>query len=321
MTDEDETEVLIAQLQDPSRSNQALMGLLSRGREIVPALIEYLRTTKPSTVAEGRRLAVEGLSTLKGEEALDGLIEVATERLGEIPNPAVRLAEESVVSAAALALADFPQPRARQALLSLLQRQPLSGTAEAFEKLKDPRAVPVLVSWLEDDFVAETAARAILAIGQSAIPWLLMSLRRKNYIHESETGSSQRRRARILEILEALAGNDVAAVFDQHLNDPVQAVRWQAILSLARHGTGEQKQRALRGALQLLDARDGSLRTDASELLASNFEMCTDLIEEEIRRRRENGEREQALTPQETPLEILLRIHRQGAKPMEAAPS
>ncbi|MGH9395921.1 MAG: hypothetical protein ACRD18_03590 [Terriglobia bacterium] len=101
-----------------------------------------MRTSKLSTVAEPRLLAVEGLSILKGGQALEVLIEVATESLGDIPDPVVRFAEEAVASRAAFALADFTDASAHEALLKLLHRKPLAGVAEAFEKLRDTHALP-----------------------------------------------------------------------------------------------------------------------------------------------------------------------------------
>jgi PBS lyase HEAT-like repeat len=181
-----------------SRSGEALMALLALGRDSVPALVGFLRSTKPSSLPEGRLLAVEGLSILKGPAALAALIVVATQSLANIRDPAVRLGEETVASRAASALADFPDPHAREALLELLNEKPLIGVAEAFEKLGDPRAIPRLVSWLGEDFVAEAAGRAIVVCGCAAVPALLDSLRAKDEWYGSESGKSQRRRARAL---------------------------------------------------------------------------------------------------------------------------
>lgn len=115
---------LITQLADPSRNSQALLVLLAEGEETVPVLAEFLRSSKPSSLPEPRFLAVEGLGILKGPEALEALITVATEKLGEISDPVVRLAEETVVSRAALALADFPdESLARETLLELLKEK------------------------------------------------------------------------------------------------------------------------------------------------------------------------------------------------------
>src|SRR5579884_2382740 len=91
------TKTLIEQLRDPTQSHRA-----------VPALAEFLRPSKPSSLSEPRLMAVECLSILKGPEALEALITVCKERLNEIADSIVRLAEEAVVSRAASALADYP---------------------------------------------------------------------------------------------------------------------------------------------------------------------------------------------------------------------
>jgi HEAT repeat protein len=307
-----ETSVLIAQLQDPSRSNQALLGLLAQGREAVPALAEFLRSTKPSTVAEGRLLAVEGLSILKGEAALNALIEVATKRMADIPDPAVRLAEESVVSRAARALADFSGPRVRETLLKLLEGTPLVGVAEALEKLKDSRAIPRLIAWLEDDFVAHAAGRAVLTIGRPAVPALLASLSERQTQYGAETRTRQRRRARVLEILEALIEPEEIASLQSSLEDPAEGVRWNAANIFVRLGNHRQQRRGIQVVLSLLDTSDSFLRADCEELLTSYYEVGQDMIEKAIQARREKGESEIAMLPRETTLEVLLRIQRRA---------
>src|SRR5579885_461964 len=182
-------ETLIKELQDPSRSNLALLALLAKGDAAVPALAEFLSSSKPSSLPEARLLAVEGLSILKGPKALETLIAVASERLADIPDPVIRLAEETVASRAASGLVEFADdPHAVQTLLELLKGKPLTGVAEAFTKLKDVRAIPGLVGWLGEDFVAECARQAILACGDVSLPALLASLRYKEIRNGSEIG-------------------------------------------------------------------------------------------------------------------------------------
>lgn len=314
----DDTESLIAQLQDPSRSNKAVLALMWKGRSSVPALAQFLRTSRPSTVPDARRLAVEALNVLAGPEALDALIEIATERLAEIPDPAVRLAEEIVCSRAACALADFPDSRARETLLRLLNGKPLIGVAEAFEKLRDMRAIPRLVRWLEDDFVADPARRAILAVGRPAVPALLESLRIKESLYGAETGMSQRRHVRCLDILAELAEPEEMTLVEDALRDLAEAVRWYAARALIRRGSGPQKKRAFQVALKLLDSFDSYVREDCEEFLTSHFDIGPELVEEEIRMRRADGETEQGYLSRESTLAILLRIYRKGGSSRRA---
>ncbi len=306
---------LIEQLRDPTRSHQALLALLMKGEDAVPALAAFLRSSKPSSLPEPRLLAVEGLSILKGSETLEALIAVATERLGEIADPVIRLAEEGVVSRAALALGDFPdEPRARETLLELLQEKPLAGVAEAFMKLKDPRAIPGIVSWLEEDFVAEAAGRAIVACGPVAIPSLLESLREKHVRYGSEAGMSRRRRARILAILCELARPAGIDGLEDLLGDPAEGVRWNAVRLFLEKGSAAQQARAYRIGTKFLDSMEKFLRAECEELLLAHFDLGRELIEEEINRRRMMGKTEKNFEPRETTLAILLRIVRKGSE-------
>ena len=318
MRSQDAIRALVEQLGDPSRSSQALLRLLVKGEEGVRALAEFLRSSKPSSVPEARLLAVEGLSILKGPEGLSALISVASERRDDIPDPVVRLAEETVASRAALALADFSKPRAREALLKLLEGRPLIGVAEAFEKSKDLRAIPNLVAWLEDDFVAELVSRAIRACGRWAFSALLESLGQKHIQHGRETGMSQRRRARILEILADVIREGEVDLIQDLLDDPVESVRLNAARAVLARGNHAQQERAFEVGLQLLDSSDRGNRASSEEILLEHFDVGCHLVEQEIQRREAAGESEQQLFPRESTLVVLLRIRKKGRQLMEA---
>lgn len=312
-----EIEALIEELNNPIQCDQALLALIGEGKAAVPALVEFLRTAKPSSLPQARLLAVEGLGLLKGDDALDALIAVATERLAEITDPVVRLAEESVASRAALALADFSDPRALETLLRLAPGKPLVGVAEAFEKLRDRRAVPHLVRWLEDDFVAEPAARAIRAFGRAAMPSLLESLNERRRQHGIETRLSQRRRWRILEILDVLLEGDEISVLEAFLGDPVEEVRLKAANAILNHGNPDQQRRAFKIGLRLLDSHERDIRAAAEELLRGHLAAGPDLLEEEIQKRRAAGESEHIIFPRESALALLVRIQRQTNRSAE----
>jgi len=308
-------ETLIKELQDPSRSNLALLALLAKGDAAVPALAEFLSSSKPSSLPEARLLAVEGLSILKGPKALETLIAVASERLADIPDPVIRLAEETVASRAASGLVEFADdPHAVQTLLELLKGKPLTGVAEAFTKLKDVRAIPGLVGWLGEDFVAECARQAILACGDVSLPALLASLRYKEIRNGSEIGASQRRRARILDILCELARSEDIDDLEILLEDPVEGVRGNAVRLFLEKGQVELQIRAFRVGIEFLDSSDKSVRAECEELLLAHFEVGEKLIEEEIHRRRTMGEREESLQPRETTLAVLHRILCKGQR-------
>ncbi len=318
MPSQEATNALLGQLGDPRRSSEALLALLMKGEEGVRALAEFLRTSKPSCLPEARLLAVEGLSILKGPEALSALVGVASERLDEISDPVVRLAEETVASRAALALADFPKPRAREVLLQLLKGRPLIGVAEAFEKSWDLRAILYLVSWLEDDFVAEPAGRAIRVCGRWAFSALVESLGKKDTQDDRETGMSQRRRARILEILADLLHTEEINLIEDLLDDPVEAVRLNTARAVLGPGNRVQQERAFGVALRLLDSMGRGIRESSEEILVAHFGIGHHLVEQEIQRRELAGESAHDFFPKETTLVILHRIRKKGRQLTEA---
>ncbi len=313
------TKKLLQQLADPTQSNQALLAIMLKGNEGVHALAEYLRTSKPSSLPEARLLAVEGLSTLKGPEAFSALVYVAGERLDEIPDPVIRLAEETVASRAAEALGDFPGPLARDVLLELAKGKHLIGVAEAFAKAWDVRAVSYLVSWLGDDFVAEAAGRALRRGGRSAFSTLIDSLREERGAQEIESRMSRRRRrARILEILDELILPDEIHLIEDLLDDPFEMVRLNTARMILSKGSAAQQNRAFHVALSLLDSTTRVLRAQCEEILQEHFAVGHSLIEQEIERRENLRELPKQFFPRESTLRILLRIQRKGRQIMEA---
>jgi len=309
---QDATSGLLEQLGDPSRSSQALLALLMKGHEGVRALVEFLRSSKPSSLPEARLMAVEGLSIVKDPEALSALIDVAGEPLDEIPDPVIRLAEQTVASRAARMLADFSNPRAREALLKLVKGKPLTGVAEAFEKSWDLRAIAYLVSWLEEDFVAEAASRALRVCGRFAFSPLIDSLAEKHIQYDRETGMSQRRRARILEILADLLRSEEINLIEDLLDDSVEAVRLNAARAVLGRGIRCQQERAFEVALRLLDSSDRGIRASSEEILLEHFGVGRHLVEQEIRRRELAGDSAQEFFPKESTLVILHRIRKKG---------
>jgi hypothetical protein len=318
MPNQEAIRALIEQLGDPSRSSQALLALLIKGEDGVRALEDFLLSSKPSCLPEARLLAVEGLSILKGPDVFSVLVGVASQRLDEISDPVVRLAEETVASRAALALADFHTPHAREALLKLLVGKPLVGVAEAFAKSWDLRAIPYLVSWLEDDFVAEAAGRAVRVCGRMAFSALIESLAEKQIQNDRETGMSQRRRARILEILADLLRSEEIELIEALLHDPVEAVRLNAARAVLSKGNGVQKESAFQVALPSLDSSDRGVRASSEETLVEHFGVGYHLVELEIRRRELAGESAQEFFPKESTLVILHRIRKKGRQLKES---
>jgi HEAT repeat protein len=301
---------LLDQLADPVRSSQALLAIMMKGEAGARLLAEFLRNSRPSSIPEARLLAVEGLGTLKGAQAFDALAAIACGSLDAIDDPVVRLAEETVQSRAAEALGEFGSPSAREILLKLLRGKPLIGAAEAVAKSWDIRAIPSLIAWLEDDFVAEAAARALERGGRCAFAPLIDALREKHLRFGEETGMSKRRRARILEILADLLRPHETALIEDLLEDPDERVRVNAARAVLEKGIEDQQTHAYQCALRLLDSPSSAIRAASEDLLAAHIERGRALVESEIERREGRGESATEFFPHESTLRILHRIQR-----------
>lgn len=311
---------LIDQLNDPTKCHSALTTLIATGKEAVPFLAGFLRSSKPSSLPEARLLAVEGLRILRGALALEVLMEVSSYELARIVDPAVRLGEETVVSRAALALAEFQNANAHEALLQLAKGKPLAGVAVAYTRIRDPRALPYLVKWLEDDYCSEVSMHAIRGYGRAAAPALLGSLRQVTSRFGRETRLSARRRARILDLLAEIIRRHELQHLIPLLDDPAECVRLNAARAVLRAGDQIQQQRAYQTALGLLDSFERSLRAEAEETLAAHLEIGIQLLEEEILKHRAAGESESQWFPRESALAILIRLYKKRNQHQEALP-
>ncbi len=99
-----------------------------------------------SGASTGKREAIElrdgDKKRFGGKGVLKAVNEVATEALSKTSDLMVHLAEEAVVSRAALASAEFPDDLyERETLFFLPGEKPLIGVAEAHEKVKDCHAI------------------------------------------------------------------------------------------------------------------------------------------------------------------------------------
>jgi len=145
----------------------------------------------------------------------------------------------------------------------------------------DLRAIPYLVSWLEDDFAAD-AASAPSPWRRFAFSPLIESLREKHTRFGHETGMSQRRRARILEILDDLMRSEEIHLIEDLLDDLVEIVRLNAARVVLNKGAGTQQEHAFEVGLRLLDSSDRAVRASSEEIVLENFAVGHHLVEQEI---------------------------------------
>jgi hypothetical protein len=189
---------LMEQLDSLIDGESAAAHLVACGQVAVEPLRRFVLESPPRGVPQPRCWAVQALA---GLGAKDILIEYLQR---EIPStdPVVRLAEEAVQRAAALALAaEWHTDDVFDILLTLTARRPIPGIIEALGRFERRDAVPLLVHALGDDFCrpwAETALERVASRDRDLlIRWALM----RTSPEQAETEASLRRRRSLLRLL------------------------------------------------------------------------------------------------------------------------
>jgi HEAT repeat protein len=237
---------------------------------------------KPSVVYHSRRWAVEALGGLGAKEVLLEYLK----RKKDIPDPAVRMGEEAVESAAARELIRWPSEEVFQLLLGLARERCLPGALEALGEFKRPEAVPCLVKALEDDVCRRAAEDALRKIGPPAEPDLIRAAVTPCPSRDAETPSSLLRRRSAVRLLAEIG----VSAYQWRLLGPLlkeaDAEILVATFRIAARAAGA-KDRALAGR-RLIGALQGAewyVKSEIENALVDLFEAVKPLVEEEIARR------------------------------------
>jgi len=188
---------LMDQLDSLVDGEAAAARLVACGRAAIEPLRHFVLDSPARGVAEPRCWAVQALA---GLGAKDTLIEyLKTDAV--TPDPVVRLAEEAVQRAAALALAAWRTDDVFDLLLALVARRPSSGTIEALGEFERRNAVPVLLNVLEDGYYRPWAEVALDRVADRDRDLLIRSALSPMPNADMETESSLRRRRALLQLL------------------------------------------------------------------------------------------------------------------------
>jgi HEAT repeat protein len=222
---------LVKTLDDFRLNLDAQIQLIMMGEKALEPLIEFLLS--PSTLhPQPRCLAAEALGAIGGARAIDGLIRALTVNDVRDRDPNIRLSEEVVRNRAAEQLGQLGDREAIEPLLDALEQFHLVGAAEALAKLKEPRAIPLMIERLEDPFSRDRIAEALLAFGKEAQVPLIETLSVKRLVHEEESKGSRERRAEAVRLLSQLKSEKAIEPIIELLDDEAREVRLQAALAL-----------------------------------------------------------------------------------------
>ncbi|MGH8065672.1 MAG: HEAT repeat domain-containing protein [Candidatus Entotheonellia bacterium] len=205
--------------------------LIALGQTAVAPLVEFL-LSPPSMFPQPRCWAAEALGIIGGDQTLEGLCKVLGIHDVTEADPVIRFAEETVRDCAAEQLERLGDRRAIVPLLQALRRHPLPRAAHALASFDVDAAIPLIVQYLEDDFVRDRMALALLAFGPKVLNPLIETLQYRRWLGGEETPASIGRRAAAANVLGQL--EDIRAVEELRplLKEQAPEVRVEAAVAL-----------------------------------------------------------------------------------------
>ena len=297
----------IEQLNSLKEGAGAVTKLIACGRAAIEPLRQFLLGGKPSVVYDNRRWAVEALA---GLGAKDVLLEYLKEKK-DIADPAVRLGEEAVESAAARELLRWPSEEVYRVLLGITQERCLPGVLEAVGEFQRPEAVPYLVKALEDDVCRRAAEDALRKIGLPAETDLIRAAISPWPSRDAERPSSLLRRRSAVRLLAEIG----VSAYQWRLLGPLlkeaDAEILVATFRIAARAAGA-KDRALAGR-RLIGALQGAewyVKSEIENALVDLFGAIKPFVEKEIARRRQRADGNWIIDPV---LTALLRVKRRAS--------
>jgi HEAT repeat protein len=294
----------IEKLNSLKEGEKAVANLIACGQPAIEPLRQFLLGGKPSAVYHSRRWAVEALAALG---AKDILLEYLQQKK-DIHDPAVRLGEEAVESAAARELRRWPSEKVYQVLLGLIQEHFLPGAIETLGDFQRPEAVSYLLKALEDDVYRRFAEDALRKIGPRAKPDLIRVALTPQISDGVEIPSSLLCRRSACRLLAEIGiSADEWEELRPLLAEPDAGII-VALFRIAEAAAGEKDQeRARRRLIEIIPKADWFGRFEIQNALMDHFDALQPFVEEEILRRQQLAEGKDFVDPV---LATLLRVKR-----------
>ena len=256
---------LMEQLDSLIDGESAAAHLVACGRAAIEPLRRFVLESPPRGVPQPRCWAVRALAGLGAKDILIDYLQ------REVPtaDPVVRLAEEAVQRAAALALAaGWSTDEVFDTLLMLTRRRVIPGVIEALGRFERRAAVPVLVQALGDDFCRPWAEIALERVASRdrdlLIRWAL--IRAVN--DGQETASSLHRRRSLLRVLrEVPLALGEAHMLASFIEDPDVELAVDAAAIAIKYGSDEDASSARQRLSRIAPTAPWHLYHDIRELL------------------------------------------------------
>lgn len=221
-------------LDDLARPAVAEAEILRMGTAAVPALVGYLEGD-PQSVPDGKRLAIQLLGLIGGEEALQGLRRFMTSSNPRDLDPVLAWSQRMARNEAARQLATVWGAEGLTDFLTAYRHHHLPAAAEVLGRFQVLEGVPDLIGALESDLEAEPAFEALSRFGPAAEDRLREALSSPHrHPSGSETRPSLQRRMRLAMLLGVPGRTGALEDLRQRLGESHPALRAAAALALLR---------------------------------------------------------------------------------------
>jgi HEAT repeat protein len=236
-----EWEPLIARLRNLHDGPLVVHEVVRLGDEVIPSLERLLRAA-PDAVYHPRCLAADALAAIGTLAAITALIRGLLDSSGRDLPPILLEAESVLVNNIADHLGGFPGREVADALLVALERRRYPYCASALGRLREARAIPLLIECLYEDTARLAAMGALRRFGEAARQPLVRALRQapqRGVLEPPGRTDGRAASAGLLgELAGARAGDDriVICALSGALHDPQRPVRVEAALWLVRCG-------------------------------------------------------------------------------------
>lgn len=239
---------LIESIKNLHEGPLVLPDVVRLGEAAVPALEAILRGPSQS-VYHARYLAADALGAVGGPAAQAALIRALRDSIARTADAASLEAEGVIVNRVADHLSGCREPEATEALLEALRVRPYPACARALGRLRETRAIPLLLDCLDDDAAREAAVEALCRFASEACAPLIRVLTQPRLIRGVEPPSridgrtaAARALGTIADAEPALNGAELA--LRAALEDRQRKVRIEAALALSRRGGSAAREAA-----------------------------------------------------------------------------
>jgi hypothetical protein len=273
---------LINKLNSLVEGERAVADLLSCGQRAVTPLRQFLMEGQPGSIYQPRRWAVEALAGLNAKEAL--LEYLQQDR--PLADEQVRLGEEAVRNAAAIALRRWPEEKVVEVLMDILRLHGLTGAIETLAYLQHRPAIPLFIAALEDDVCRLSAESALRKLGRTAVPELIKTVLNPRPDREQESPSSLLRRG---SAARALA--DIGITREEWfnlkklINETTPGILVAASRMAEQAGDKADLTLLSKKLLSAISRADWYTRNEIGDVLVEIYETAGPLIKQEVAER------------------------------------